>query len=47
MLDWTASMPFSRDIAEVGFGHPKPLRAEVYERGGSHRPLGDGNDALA
>jgi NADH:quinone reductase (non-electrogenic) len=27
VLDWTASLPFSRDISEVGLiGHPKPLR---------------------
>ena len=40
VIDWTASLPFRRDIAEVGsIGHPEPLRAEVYERGGSHRPV--------
>jgi NADH:ubiquinone reductase (H+-translocating) len=39
-LDWTVSLPFRRDVAEVGsIGHPRPLRAEVYESGGSHRPL--------
>ena len=28
------------DISEVGsIGNPRPLRAEVYETGGSHRPL--------
>lgn len=41
VLDWTASLPFGRDISEVGsIGHPRPLKAEVYERGGSHRPMG-------
>ncbi len=41
VLDWTASLPFRRDVAEVGsIGHPRPLRAEVYARGGTHRPLG-------
>ena len=41
VLDWTASLPFSRDVAEVGsIGHPEPLRDEVYARGGSHRPIG-------
>jgi NADH dehydrogenase len=40
VLDWTASLPFRRDLSEVGsIGHPKPLRAEAYEKGGSHRPL--------
>jgi NADH dehydrogenase len=40
VLDWTASLPFRRDISEVGsIGHPGPLRDEVYERGGSHRPV--------
>jgi NADH:ubiquinone reductase (H+-translocating) len=40
VIDWTASLPFRRDIAEVGsIGHPEPLRSEVYERGGSHRPV--------
>jgi NADH dehydrogenase len=41
VADWTVGLPFRRDTAEVGsIGHPRPLRAEVYERGGSHRPLG-------
>jgi len=41
VADWTVGLPFPRDTAEVGsIGHPAPLRAEVYERGGSHRPLG-------
>ena len=40
VIDWTVSLPFPRDISEVGsIGHPRPLRAEVYEAGGSHRPL--------
>jgi NADH dehydrogenase len=40
VLDWTASLPFRRDLSEVGsIGHPRPLRAEEYEKGGSHRPL--------
>jgi NADH dehydrogenase len=41
VADWTIGLPFRRDTAEVGsIGHPRPLREEVYERGGSHRPLG-------
>ncbi len=41
VADWTIGLPFNRDTAEVGsIGHPRPLREEVYERGGSHRPLG-------
>jgi len=41
VADWTVGLPFGRDTAEVGsIGHPRPLRDEVYERGGSHRPLG-------
>jgi len=40
VIDWTASLPFKRDTSEVGsIGHPEPLRAEVYEHGGSHRPV--------
>jgi NADH:ubiquinone reductase (H+-translocating) len=39
-LDWTVGLPFRRDTAEVGsIGHPRPLRAEEYARGGSHRPV--------
>src|SRR5436190_13831311 len=39
-VDWTVGLPFHRDVAEVGsIGHPRPLRAEEYERGGSHRPV--------
>ena len=40
VIDWTVSLPFSRDLSEVGsIGHPRPLRDEAYELGGSHRPL--------
>jgi NADH:quinone reductase (non-electrogenic) len=40
VIDWTVSLPFQRDLSEVGsIGHPRPLRSEVYEAGGSHRPL--------
>ena len=40
VVDWTVGLPFRRDTAEVGsIGHPRPLRDEVYERGGTHRPL--------
>jgi NADH:ubiquinone reductase (H+-translocating) len=40
VADWTIGLPFRRDTAEVGsIGHPHPLRAEVYERGGTHRPI--------
>jgi NADH dehydrogenase len=40
VADWTVGLPFGRDTAEVGsIGHPHPLRAEVYERGGTHRPV--------
>jgi NADH dehydrogenase len=38
VADWTVGLPFSRDIAEVGsIGHPRPLRADEYERSGTHR----------
>jgi NADH dehydrogenase len=41
VADWTVGLLFGRDTAEVGsIGHPRPLRAEVYERGGTHRPVG-------
>ena len=41
VADWTVGLPFPRDTAEVGsIGHPAPLRAEIYARGGSHRPIG-------
>ena len=40
VADWTVGLPFSRDTAEVGsIGHPRPLSADVYARGGTHRPL--------
>jgi hypothetical protein len=40
VADWTVGLPFRRDVAEVGsIGHPRPLRAEEYARGGTHRPL--------
>jgi NADH dehydrogenase len=40
VVDWTIGLPFRRDTAEVGsIGHPRPLREEVYARGGTHRPL--------
>ncbi len=43
VIDWTVSLPFQRDLSEVGsIGHPRPLRSEEYELGGSHRPLDAG-----
>jgi NADH dehydrogenase len=40
VIDWTVSLPFQRDLSEVGsIGHPRPLRDEEYEAGGSHRPV--------
>jgi len=40
VLDWTASLPFGRDLSEVGsIGRPGVLSTERYERGGSHRPV--------
>jgi NADH dehydrogenase len=46
VIDWTVSLPFARDTAEVGsIGHPRPLRSEVYEAGGSHRPLAIADEA--
>lgn len=40
VLDWTASLPFGRDLAEVGsIGRPGHLGPEKYEHGGSHRPV--------
>ena len=40
VVDWTVGLPFERDVAEVGsIGHPRPVRDEVYARGGTHRPL--------
>jgi NADH:quinone reductase (non-electrogenic) len=39
VADWTVGLPFARDVSEVGsIGHPRPLRAEEYARGGTHRP---------
>ncbi len=30
VIDWTASLPFRRDLAEVGsIGHPQPLRSQL------------------
>jgi NADH dehydrogenase len=47
-LDWTVGLPFGRDLAEVGsIGHPRPLRPEVYESGGSHRPLGSATEIIS
>jgi NADH dehydrogenase len=38
VMDWTIGLPFQRDIAEVGtIGQPRPLRADAYERAGTHR----------
>jgi NADH dehydrogenase len=40
VTDWTVSLPFRRDTSEVGsIGHPRPLKDEVYARGGTHRPV--------
>ena len=40
VADWTVGLPFGRDVAEVGsIGHPRPLRAQEYARGGTHRPV--------
>ncbi|UJA20034.1 NAD(P)/FAD-dependent oxidoreductase [Thermoleophilia bacterium SCSIO 60948] len=40
VADWTVSLPFARDVAEVGsIGHPRPLSDEEYRRGGAQRPL--------
>jgi NADH:quinone reductase (non-electrogenic) len=42
VVDWTVGLPFGRDTAEVGsIGHPRPLRAEEYAHGGTHRPVAD------
>ena len=44
VVDWTVSLPFSRDVSEVGsIGHPRPLSDEAYQHGGSHRPLDSGD----
>jgi NADH:ubiquinone reductase (H+-translocating) len=48
VIDWTVSLPFARDISEVGsIGHPRPLDSRVYEGGGSHRPLAAGKGTEA
>ncbi|MGA7398214.1 MAG: NAD(P)/FAD-dependent oxidoreductase [Solirubrobacterales bacterium] len=40
IIDWTASLPFSRDLSEVGsIGRRGSLGPDQYERGGSHRPV--------
>jgi NADH dehydrogenase len=40
VLDWTASLPFRRDLSEVGsIGRRGRLSPERYEHGGSHRPV--------
>jgi NADH dehydrogenase len=40
VVDWTVSLPFSRDVSEVGsIGHPRPLSDAAYQQGGRHRPL--------
>jgi NADH dehydrogenase len=40
VLDWTAGLPFRRDVAEVGtIGHPRPLRADEYLCSGTHRSM--------
>jgi NADH dehydrogenase len=40
VIDWTVSLPFPRDLSEVGsIGHPHPLSDDAYLEGGSHRPL--------
>ena len=40
VADWTIGLPFGRDVADVGsIGHPRPLKDEVYARGGTHRPV--------
>jgi NADH dehydrogenase len=46
VVDWTVSLPFSRDVSEVGsIGHPRPLSDEAYQPGGSHRPLDRGDSS--
>jgi NADH dehydrogenase len=45
VIDWTVSLPFPRDVADVGsFERPRELTSEVFEFGGSHRPLPRGED---
>lgn len=40
VADWSIGLPFGRDVAEMGsIGSPRPLKDEVYARGGTHRPL--------
>lgn len=40
VIDWTASLPFPRDISEVGsIGRPGVLNPDRYIQGGSHRPV--------
>lgn len=40
IADWTVSLPFRRDVAEIGsIGHPRPLTDAEYRRGGAQRPL--------
>jgi NADH dehydrogenase len=40
VIDWTASLPFRRDLSEVGsIGRPGVLSPDKYEKGGSHRPV--------
>jgi len=37
VIDWTASLPFRRDISELGtIGHPEPLRPPLQSGDGSH-----------
>jgi NADH dehydrogenase len=46
VLDWTAGLPFRRDVAEVGtIGHPRPLRADEYLCSGTHRSMETGDTA--
>ncbi|MBN8867414.1 MAG: NAD(P)/FAD-dependent oxidoreductase [Solirubrobacterales bacterium] len=45
VIDWTASLPFSRDLSEVGsIGRPGVLSPDRYAHGGSHRPVESGED---
>ncbi len=46
IMDWTVSLPFRRDVSEVGsIGHPRPLSSETYAQGGSHRPVAEPGSA--
>jgi hypothetical protein len=37
VIDWTASLPFRRDISEVGsIGHPEPLRSPSVSASGTN-----------